>query len=338
MSRDHLRRDPGFQDYHKFVQLVSEFFGSMSAQRQYQSRFEKLRQFLSPRIVAMLALGGQQSLDEKLKPRIAEVTALFCDLRGFSRHVENAGELLPSWQQISAALDLMTSAINDNEGVIGGLQGDAAVGFWGWPESKPDQIDLALRTALRIRRDFARQLQSHTAFQFRYGIGIAHGPAVVGRLGVFDHLKLDAYGPVMNLASRLESMTKQFGVPIIVDAAVAQYVRAKDPYNARARVRRLAKVRPAGMSAAVEISELLPPITEADVRNEGNIPRWELAARLFSDGKWREARQKLQSFLGTLPKERAVEDKASQLLSQFMQRTNDACPEGWDGVLPMETK
>ena len=52
--------------------------------------------------------------------------------------------MLESWRQMSAALDIMTTAIHDNDGVIGGLQGDAAVGFWGWPVSNPDQIDRAV--------------------------------------------------------------------------------------------------------------------------------------------------------------------------------------------------
>jgi adenylate cyclase len=334
-SEEELRRDREFQDYQKFVNLAADLCSSMGELRCYQERFEQMRRFLPRRMVALLA---QQNLDVMLKPRLAEVTALFCDLRGSSLYAEDTSDMLASWKRMSAALDIMTSAIDEYEGVIGGLQGDAAVGFWGWPASAPDQIDRALRAAQRIRREFARNKELRSDFNFQCGIGLAHGTAIVGRLGVFDHFKLDAYGPVMNLAARLESMTKQFGVQVLMNAAVAEYAAKNDPDGSRGRVRRLAKVQPAGMTAGIEISELMLPAVDAE-SEDANIPynQWDIGVRFFIEGNWAQARRQLQRYLNGLPQARTATEKAAHLLLAFMDRTVKP-PEGWDGTIPMDTK
>ncbi len=337
VSEDQLRRDPEFQDSQKFVDLAAEICYSMNELRRIQSRHEQLRRFLPRRMVAVMA---QQNLEEQLNPRIADVTALFCDLRGSCQYAaQDSGDMLEAWKRMSAALDIMTSAIDENEGVIGGLQGDAAVGFWGWPNSTPDQIERAVRAALRIRKEFLKSKEVRNSFSFQCGIGIAHGTAVVGRLGVFDQCKLDAYGPVMNLAARLESMTKQFGVQILVDENVAAYMAKNDPVSNRARIRKLAMVRPAGMTAKVEISELMPPLIDAD-SEESKLPynQWEIGVKFFIEGNWVNARKRLQTYIGALPKSRAESEKAAHLLLQFMEKQNWTPPEGWDGIIQMEVK
>ena len=97
----------------------------------------------------------------------------------------------------------MTSGIIDRDGVIGDFQGDAAMGFWGWPIPMDDQVDRAARAALDIRQGFARRARRRTPLAgFPCGIGIAHGPAIAGRLGTSDQFKVGRLGPVVNLASR----------------------------------------------------------------------------------------------------------------------------------------
>lgn len=334
-SEEQFRSDPEFQDYQKFVNLASELLSSMNELRRYQSHYEQLRRYLPKRMVALLA---SQNLDEKLRPRIAQVTALFCDLRGSSLYAQESGDMLGSWKRMSAALDIMTGAIDEYEGVIGGLQGDAAVGFWGWPTETDDQIDRAVRAALRIRKEFNRNRELNIS-QFNCGIGLAHGAAVVGRLGVYDQFKLDAYGPVMNLAARLESLTKRFGVQILVDSAIATHLTKSDPDSNRVRIRRLAKVCPAGMNISMEISELMPPLVDADP-DEGSVNylQWEAGASAFIEGRWPNARRLLQRFMDQLPKSRTAAGMAAQLLLQHIERFNGTPPDDWNGTIVMDAK
>ena len=110
--------------------------------------------------------------------RESEVAVLFCDLRGFSRTSERSGsDLLGLLERVSKALGVMTHQILDHGGVVGDFQGDAAMGFWGWPLP---QSDIALRAALAalgIRAQFeaAAAQPGHPLADFRAGIGIATG-------------------------------------------------------------------------------------------------------------------------------------------------------------------
>ncbi len=65
------------------------------------------------------------------------MTVLFCDLRGSSRVAgDHQSELMMIWEHVSSFLGIMTASISDQGGVIGDFQGDAAMGFWGWPKGR----------------------------------------------------------------------------------------------------------------------------------------------------------------------------------------------------------
>ena len=338
VNEEQLKRDPEFLDFQKFINLASELYCTMRDTRRMEKQNTLLRQYLPRSIVKIME--QQPNLEEKLRPRIADVTALFCDLRGSSLYAQDNTDMLSAWARMSAALDIMTNSIHVNQGVIGGLQGDAAVGFWGWPDSTESQIDLAVLAALGIRKDFARAgnriLNQAT---FSCGIGLAHGPAVVGKLGTFHQFKLDAYGTVMNLAARLESLTKHFGVQILVDEAIAARLIKVDPDRQRARLRSMAKVRPAGMTIRMPIYELMPPLHEADPdENSINYNLWDVGMKAFVDGNWGRARQRLEQFRLALSDERAATEKAAKFFIDFMDERDNKPPEKWDGTIEMDAK
>ena len=88
-----------------------------------------------------------------LAPREADLSVLFCDLRGFSQRSEqDADQLLKLLAQVSDALGVMTRHILDTGGVIGDFHGDAAMGFWGWPLEQSDSPRRAVEAAMRIRQ------------------------------------------------------------------------------------------------------------------------------------------------------------------------------------------
>jgi adenylate cyclase len=223
----------------------------------------------------------------------------------------------------------MTDAIVQFDGVVGDFQGDAAMGFWGWPLSTDDQIEQAARAALSIRRHFAQagQRRSSRLAGFACGLGVAHGQAIAGRLGTMDQFKVGVFGPVVNLAARLEGMTKQLKVPILVDEAVAQHVAANRAAG-WARVRRVAKVLPAGMQTPVVVNELLPPVGP-DALPEPKRMDYESALDAFLARRWQDTRNLLK-FLG--------QDGPGEFLLEFMQRHPGGPPADWDGVIPLERK
>jgi adenylate cyclase len=319
----------------KFASLVADIFGSLRQVRDLQRRQAILSQFFSRPVLAALA---QQDMDEVLKQRETDVTVLFCDLRGSCRIAEEAGhELAGVCERVGAALGIMTSNIIDWDGVIGDFQGDAAMGFWGWPLDSDKQVEQAARAALAIRRDFLRAAQKpgNPLAGFTCGIGLAHGRAIAGRLGTAEQFKVGVFGPVVNLAARLESMTKFFHVPILVDEAVAERLgRAEGSHWERCR--RLALVRPFGMKKTVLVHELLPAAVEPGALKEAHRSTFESAVDAFMRKRWPLAAELLER----LPRdaEGGVLDGPARFLQTFMERHGRQPPAEWDGVIELEGK
>ena len=223
---------------------------------------------------------AERDPDEVLAPRETQVSVLFCDLRGFARRAEQAADDLHGLlRRVSDALGVTTRHILQTGGVVGDFHGDAAMGFWGWPFEQPDAVARACRAALSIRAEFAAGVpasRDHPLADFRLGIGLATGRAVAGKIGTVDQVKVTVFGPVVNLASRLEGMTKLLRAPILLDAATAAAARGLLPPD-QARVRRVAVVRPYGCDTPLEVSELLPPQAELPELTDHDIAMYEAA-------------------------------------------------------------
>ena len=319
---------PDLRDDLKFVELVASFLSALRESRQLERRQTSLGQFFSPVVLEALR---DDDPDEVLAPREAEVAVLFCDLRGFARHAEeSADDLLGLLERVSKALGVTTRHILDQGGVVGDFQGDAVMGFWGWPLPSDDLVERATSAALGIRAEFAAAANrpGHPLADFRVGIGIATGPAVAGKIGTTDQVKVTVFGPVVNLASRLEGMTKLLRAPILIDEATASRVR--DVNSAAARVRRLAHVRPFGLNASVEVSELLPPAEEYPELSDAHIADYEAALDALQDRQWDQAFELLHKVPSG--------DRAKDFLTVFIAQHNRTPPPNWDGVIPLDSK
>ncbi len=305
----------------KFTELVAAMLSSLREMRLLEHRHATLSQFFSPVVLDTLA---DEDPEEVLAPRETEVSVMFCDLRGFSRESERlSGDLLGLLRRVSKALGVMTHHIREQGGVVGDFQGDAAMGFWGWPLPQRDAVLRTCRAALAVRADF------EAATGFRTGIGVATGPAVAGKIGTVDQVKVTVFGPVVNLASRLEGMTKLIHAPILLDEPTARIVRREVPRDV-ARVRRLAIVRPYGLDTPLEISELLPPSAEYPQLTDEHVQLYEAALDAFLAGKWPQAFE----LLHRIP----AADQVKDFLVVHIARHNRRPPSDWDGVIPLASK
>jgi adenylate cyclase len=314
------------QEEVKFVDLAARTLFHVRGIRRFERERASLRQFISPVVMETLA---DEDPEVVLTPREVEASVLFCDLRGFSRRSEQeADNLMELLNRVSRALGVMTHEILGHGGVVGDFHGDAAMGFWGWPLDQADAPLQACRAALQIRDEFVRAAQDpdHPLSDFRMGIGIASGNAVAGKIGTVDQVKVTVFGPVVNLASRLEDMTKTLRAPILMDETTANRVRAELPANA-ARVRRVARVRPEGMATAVEVSELLPPVAAFSEMPDEGIAAYERALDSLLAGDWDQA----FSLLHRVP----AEDRVKDFLTVFIAQNNRTPPPDWDGVIPL---
>ncbi|HEV3341664.1 MAG TPA: adenylate/guanylate cyclase domain-containing protein [Pirellulales bacterium] len=312
----------------KFTELVAATLNSLRQTELLQRKQAALRNFFSPQIMEALT---HEDPEVVLAPRETDVSVLFCDVRGFSRRAEQAGNLLALLDRVSKALGVMTHHILDKDGVFGDFQGDAAMGFWGWPIAQDDAVGRACSAALAIRLAFetAARQPEHPLADFHVGIGLATGRAVAGRIGTVDQSKVTVFGPVVNLASRLEGMTKFLNTPILLDEPTARAVREQVPHEV-ARLRRIAVVRPYGCERPVEVSELLPPADVYPDLTDENIRDYEAALDAFIAGDWSTAVQLLRR----LP----AQDRVQDFLTVYIAQYNRTPPSGWDGVVTLERK
>lgn len=313
----------------RFTELVSEIVTSLRRLSSLERQQAGLRQFFAPPILK--ALGDELNTDV-LAPRECDVTVLFCDLRGFSQHAEHsADDLKGLLGRVSQALGVMTQQILRFGGVTGDFQGDAALGFWGWPFDSEQAPLNAARAALGIRtafREFA-DLPHHPLSRFEMGIGIAHGRAVAGKIGTSEQVKVTVFGPVVNLASRLETMTSQLRVPILLDEATTKLVRDAMPAE-EGRTRRLGRILPLGLETPVQVSELLPPLAEFPDLTDEHIAQYEEAVEHFTNGQWEEAWQCLHKM--------PANDRAQDFLAMPIVQHNRKAPPEWDGIIRLTQK
>ncbi len=187
---------------------------------------EAFSRYLSPDLVAQLArdpsalkLGGERR----------NLSILFCDVRGFttlSEKLKDQPEHLTTL--INRLLDPLSEAVLAEGGTIDKYIGDCVMAFWNAPLASPDHPLRAAQAALRmleaVKRLNAelRQEEGDAAPVFAIGVGINTGDCVVGNVGSRWRYDYSVLGDTVNLASRLESLSKEYGVSIVLGPATAK--------------------------------------------------------------------------------------------------------------------
>lgn len=311
------------------AELLAQLAGAIRHAHKAEDRFAGMRQFFSPAVIESLKNTDDDSV---LAPTESDTAILFCDLHGYSRIAEQSRHDLPQLlERVNRALGVMTRNIIRQDGVIADFQGDSALGFWGWPMKLENGPLPACRAALKILMAFTRaneQPGSSDLTGFHVGIGLACGEAIAGRIGTKHQAKVGVFGPVVNQGSRLQSMTRQIGVSILVDGetdrAVRSGFRPKD-----GRVRRIGLIRPAGIDTPIEVSELLPPEAQSQI-SDAHIQDFDAAVDAFIAGDWDTTRE----LLSHMP----ARDRARDFLLMQIARHSYEPPVDWDGVITLATK
>ncbi|MBL0408037.1 adenylate/guanylate cyclase domain-containing protein [Microvirga aerilata] len=187
---------------------------------------EAFSRYLSPDLVAQLArdpgalkLGGERR----------NLSILFCDVRGFttlSEKLKDEPERLTTL--INRLLDPLSGAVLAEGGTIDKYIGDCVMAFWNAPLPSPDHPLRAAQAAMRMLEAVdtlnaeLRREQGEAAPVFAIGVGINTGDCVVGNVGSRWRYDYSVLGDTVNLASRLESLSKEYGVSIVLGPATAK--------------------------------------------------------------------------------------------------------------------
>ncbi len=185
-------------------------FNTLSAVGEYRTRQHTIQlfsRFVDPRVVRSL-IGQQQALNTQK----CQITVLFTDIRGFTSLSErlDADTVLTL---LNDYLQLQVATLFAHQATLDKFIGDAIMAFWGAPLPQPQQADLALQAAKALVGNLERFCAGLPADlpHFDIGIGIHTGTAIVGLLGTEQRLDYTAIGDTVNVASRLESATKDYG-------------------------------------------------------------------------------------------------------------------------------
>ncbi|HVU88221.1 MAG TPA: adenylate/guanylate cyclase domain-containing protein [Pirellulales bacterium] len=278
----------------QLVQLLAAAVGAGLARQQKEAEAARSRvqfeQFFSS------ALANQLQADPTLlEGRDREVTALFSDIRSFSGLSER---LSPeeTCRLVGDVMERLTARIADHGGVVVDYIGDGLLAMWNAPAIQPDHATLACRAALAMIDELPalnRDWQGILGAPFGIGIGINTGVARVGNIGSRRRFKYGPLGHAVNLASRLEGLTKQLGVAALVSESTW-----KKLHGAFA-TRRLCRVRVVGIASPLDVFEL---------HSAGEDPQWnarrdayESALAQFETGHWADACRTLYPLVAEQP-------------------------------------
>ncbi|PSI00134.1 adenylate/guanylate cyclase domain-containing protein, partial [Synechococcus lacustris] len=165
--------------------------------------------------------------------RTLPVTVLFSDLKGFTaltQQLSKEGRSTDLVQQLNTYLGAMVEVITAHGGTVDKFIGDAVMAVFGSPRSRGVAIEAvqAVRCALAMGErleQLNQQWQINNIAPLASGIGIASGDAVVGQIGSPQRLDFTVIGDTVNLASRLESLTRVLDAPVLINQRTAELMQ-----------------------------------------------------------------------------------------------------------------
>jgi adenylate cyclase len=284
-------------------------------------------QYVPPEVVTEL---DASDADISLEGESREMTVLFSDVRGFTTLSEGLAprELT---QLMNEMLSPLTEAIQRRRGTIDKYMGDAIMAFWGAPLPDAEHARHAVLAALdmiaetaRLRREFAARGWP----EVRIGVGLSTGPMNVGNMGSRFRMAYTVLGDSVNLGSRLESLTKGYGVDILVSEATASAVP-------EVLFRPIDLVRVKGKLEPVAIFE---PIGPRDAAEAATLASVEGMTRMLATYRARDF-SAAQSLLDELERSAAT---PMGLIALYRERLAhfkvEPPPARWDGVYVHEKK
>jgi adenylate cyclase len=209
----------------EFSQLATAINEMVVGLRQRENLKLTLVRYVSREVADDILKSGKMA---ELKSERRKITVLFADVRGFTSLSENM-----SPEEIVGLLneyfDKMIDAIFRYKGTLNKFLGDGFMAMFGAPADDPYQEEHAIRAALEMQAsvsELREKFRKYHVPDFRIGIGINTGVAVVGNIGCNQRMEYTAIGDTVNTASRLEAKTKELNVGILVSEFTHVAVRS----------------------------------------------------------------------------------------------------------------
>ncbi|MBZ0131331.1 MAG: adenylate/guanylate cyclase domain-containing protein, partial [Rhodocyclaceae bacterium] len=299
------------------------YFVESRAKRQFTELFG---QYVPPELVEEMSRNPESY---SMEGRKAELTVLFSDVRGFTTISEGLSpENLVRLMNIY--LTAMTELLRKNRGTVDKYIGDAVMAFWGAPVADADHARHAVITAMEMQAALPavnRTLAQHGWPELHIGVGVNTGEMTVGDMGSTVRQAYTVMGDAVNLGSRLEGITKQYGVGILVGETTRKAI--KDIV-----FREVDRVQVKGKEEPVAIYE--PLGLEGDVGKAvlEEVKLWNQALRSYRAQDWDQAEVALLN-LSRMAPERGLYGKYMERVAHLRKEPPEA---DWKGVWKFETK
>jgi adenylate cyclase len=287
-----------------------------------------LRSFASyvPREVvrAMLAAGRDAVLGGETK----ELTVFFSDLAGFTSLSE---KMTPSDLVLMLGIyfDEMTRVISDHGGTVDKFIGDAIMAFWNAPADDPTHAEHASLAAFACDRRLEELKKEDPRLEaLSARIGVATGDVIVGNIGSHQRLNYTAIGDTVNLASRLEGLSKVYGTRVLVSEST--YLAAKHAVV----MRPVDVVTVKGKSRAVRVYEPIALVSEGNASAVERADTATVALDAYLGRRFREAVSCYERMLVSIPSDRA----AREMMRRAAEYVETPPPDAWDGAAVMTEK
>ena len=270
------------------------------------------------------------------------VAILFSDIRNFTKISENtqAQELV---NFLNTYFSLMGNQIVDEGGNIDKFIGDAIMAIFGAPKTLENSSASAVRAALRMIKTLSKVDTSGITLPesgFGIGVGVNCGECVVGNIGFQDKLDYTVIGDTVNLASRLEGVTKYYQQPIIVSENI--YSEAKDLFIFRKAdsVRVKGKDQPVGLYSVYDSwqGESDPDTPASLIIDKESLDLYNKGLKLYAMREWETAREYFTKALSIAESAGKEDYLSSMYLARIEEFIANPPPAGWDATITMTEK
>ncbi|MDP3139592.1 MAG: adenylate/guanylate cyclase domain-containing protein [Burkholderiaceae bacterium] len=264
-----------------------------------------------------------------MKDAAKELTVMFCDMRGFTKMSE---QMEPTQLQalLNGVFSRLTDLIRSNRGTIDKYMGDCVMAFWGAPVETPRHAQLSVKTAIEMSAAVRRLNEEHRSQgipEIGIGIGLNTGTMCVGDMGSDIRRSYTVIGDAVNLGSRLEGLSKTYGVDIVVSESTRKLAtdyawQELDRVRVKGKDQAVAIYWPMGLSA--EISK-----AQAD-----ELRTWAALLKAYRAQDWDQCDVQLLN-LERMNAKKYLYELYAQRVASMRQLPFDP---SWDGATNFETK
>ncbi len=308
----------------RIMESTIKMQGKMKFERNIRKAFSR---FVPEQIIDELVDGAETEAKVGVGEK-RDVAILFCDIRSFTNISEhNKPETIVSF--LNRYFTIMCTVIKKYGGTVDKFMGDAIMALFGAPVSYEDNCRRAVAAAQEMREAVEKieleDLVLPAGMKFNIGIGIHYGDVIVGSIGSADKTDYSVIGDNVNLASRLEGLTKTYGTMILVSQAVKDDIKENEYI-----FRHLDNVKVKGKEHPVPIYAVDKGL---DDFNSNYREYYDKAFALYQKGVWNLAREYYQKAL-----DECENDKAAALMVERCDEFILRPPENWDGAIAYNTK